>query len=51
MAYKNPILKSDVGQTNFENRGKASRAHVVSTIEVVQREVWTRGSQKRHSYK
>jgi hypothetical protein len=31
MTYKNPISKFDVGWTNFENRGKACEAHVVST--------------------
>jgi hypothetical protein len=30
-AYKNPILESDVGHMNFENRRKACKAHVVST--------------------
>jgi hypothetical protein len=32
MAYKNPILKFDVGQMSFENKGKTCKAHVVSTI-------------------
>ncbi len=31
MAYKNPILAFDVGQTTFEKRGKTYMAHVVST--------------------
>jgi hypothetical protein len=35
MAYKNPILESDVGQTSFENKRKAYKAHVVSTKDVV----------------
>jgi hypothetical protein len=30
-AYENPISKSDVGQMNFENKGKTYRAQVVST--------------------
>ncbi len=30
-AYKNPILESDVGKTNFDNKWKICKAHVVST--------------------
>ncbi len=30
-AYKNPISKSNVGQMNFENKGKAYGAQVVFT--------------------
>jgi len=30
-AYKNPISGSNVGQMNFENKGKAYGAQVVST--------------------
>ncbi len=30
-AYRNCILESDVGQTNYDNRRKACRSQVVST--------------------
>ncbi len=30
-AYRNCILESDVGQTNYDNRGKACRSQVIST--------------------
>ncbi len=36
---------------SYENKGKTCKAHVVSTQEVVRCEIWTRGLQKRHSYK
>ncbi len=32
MAYRNPISKSNVGQTNSKNRGKACGAQVISII-------------------
>jgi hypothetical protein len=49
-AYKNPILKFDVGQASFENRKKACGAQVVSTTRsgVVGCMNWG-GFQKRHS--
>jgi hypothetical protein len=42
MAYKNSILKSDVGQSSFKNKGKVTKHMSFLSQEVVWREVWTR---------
>ncbi len=51
MAYRNPISKSDVGQTHFENRKRPKGHMLFLPQEVVWCEVWTRGFQRRHNYR
>ncbi len=47
-AFRNPILESNVGQTNFENIRNGMKSFLPQ--EMVWHEVWTRGFQKRHTY-
>jgi hypothetical protein len=49
--YTNPILESNVGKTSFDNKRKTCKTKVVPTTNMVRREVWIGGLQKRHNYK
>ncbi len=48
-AYRNPILKFDVRETSFENKGKACGHKLFLPQEVVHWDIWIGGLQRRHN--